>query len=137
VCLVAGEELDVLSANDANRPVRISRAYLTDYVFTAQESLQKQKSTPQRQFAHRPWQESNDDEIPWQEREPWRTIKRSLPPAMIDTPEKERKAAWRIGYLMGYGAVNATAAAIREYGFTGGMGTIALIAWACGQIRRR
>ena len=113
-----------------------ARAYLTDYVFTAQESLQKQKPAPQQQPATRPWQESNDDEIPWQEREPWRTIKRSLPPAMIDT-EKERKVAWRIGFLMGYGAVNATAAAFREYGLTGGMGTIALIAWAYQQIRRR
>jgi hypothetical protein len=94
-----------------------ARAYLTHYVFGAQESMQKEQ-----QLANRPWQEFSDDDLPWQEREPWRTIKRGLPPQMIDTPDKERKAAWRIGYLMGCGAVNATAAAIREYGLTSGMG---------------
>ena len=94
-----------------------ARAYLTHYVFAAQETMQKEQ-----QPANRPWQEFSDDDLPWQEREPWRTIKRGLPPQMIDTPDKERKAAWRIGYLMGCGAVNATAAAIREYGLTSGMG---------------
>ena len=112
-----------------------ARAYMTDYVFTAQESLQKQKEPEQP--ANRPWQEFNDDEIPWQQREPWRTIKRSLPPEMIDTPEKERKTAWRIGFLMGYGATQATVAAIREYGLTGGMGLIALMAWVYQQLNRK
>ena len=80
---------------------------------------------------------TNQEEIPWQEREPWRTIKQSLPPAMIDTDEKERKVAWRIGFLLGYGAEKAAAAAIREYGLVGGAATLALFAWACEQIRRR
>ncbi len=78
----------------------------------------------------------NEEDIPWQEREPWRTIKTHLPPAMIDTEEKERKVAWRIGFLLGYGAEKAAAAAIREYGLVGGAGLVALFAWAYQQIRR-
>ena len=70
------------------------------------------------------------EEIPWQEKEPWRTIKTHLPPAMIDTPEKEEKTAWRIGFLLGYGAEKATVAAIKEFGMVGGAATIALFAWA-------
>ncbi len=113
-----------------------ARAYLTHYVFAAQESME-QKSAPQQQLANHPWQEFSDDDLPWQEREPWRTIKRGLPPQMIDTPEKERKAAWRIGYLMGCGATQATVAAIREYGLTGGMGVVALMAWIYQVMKRR
>jgi len=56
---------------------------------------------------------------------------------MIDTPEKEGKVAWRIGFLLGYGAEKAAAAAIREYGLVGGAGLVALFAWAYEQIRRR
>ncbi len=82
-------------------------------------------------------QEFNPEEIPWQEREPWKTIKRQLPPAMIDTDEKERKVAWRIGFLLGFGAEKAAAAAIREYGLVGGAGLAALFAWAYQQMRRR
>jgi hypothetical protein len=165
-----------------------ARTFMTDFVFAAQESMQKGNATASRKQysemtldelveiavhnrkAGRPrdaeadkwfwirrkerygpikitWhtdprelglkhQTFNPDDIPWQEREPWRTIKRSLPPAMIDTDEKERKAAWRIGFLLGYGAEKAAAAAIREYGLLGGAATIALFAWACEQIRR-
>ena len=79
----------------------------------------------------------NDDDLPWQQREPWESIKPYLPPAMIDTPEKERKAAWRIGYLMGYGAVNAAAAAIREYGLVGGAELVALLAWMYQVLKRK
>ena len=46
-----------------------------------------------------PW---NEEDIPWQQREPWATIKTYLPPQMIDTDEKERKVAWRIGFLLGF-----------------------------------
>ncbi len=82
-------------------------------------------------------QEFDSEEIPWQEREPWKTIKKSLPPAMIDTPEKEEKVAWRIGFLLGYGAEKAAAAAIREYGLVGGAGLVALFGWAYQQMKRR
>jgi len=81
-------------------------------------------------------QEFNPEDIPWQQREPWRTIKRHLPPAMIDTPEKEEKVAWRIGFLLGYSAEKAAMAAIREYGLAGGAAAMALFAWAYEQIRR-
>ena len=60
----------------------------------------------------------------------WRTIKTYLPPAMIDTEENERSVAWRIGFLVGYGAEKAAAAAIREYGLVGGAWLVALFAWA-------
>jgi len=80
---------------------------------------------------------TNQEELPWQEREPWKTIKKSLPPAMIDTPEKEGKVAWRIGFLLGYGAEKAAAAAIREYGLVGGAGLVALFACAYQVLRRR
>jgi hypothetical protein len=88
----------------------------------------QQPAKIRRHAEPRQYQQFNPKGTAWQE--VVATIKTYLPPAMIDTPEKERKAAWRIGFLMGYGAVNATAAAIREYGLTGGMGTIALTAWA-------
>jgi hypothetical protein len=80
---------------------------------------------------------TNQEEIPWQEREPWKSIKRQPPPAMIDTPEKEEKVARRIGFLLGCGAEKAAAAAIREYGLVGGAGLVALFAWAYQQMRRR
>ena len=38
-----------------------------------------------------PKMDFNPEDVPWQEREPWRTIKTYLPPAMIDTEEKERE----------------------------------------------
>ena len=122
---------DSLRGKVPDDEVSDARSYMTDYVFSAQETMQRKKEQP----ANRPWQESNDDDLPWQEREPWRTIKQSLPPAMIDTPEKERKVAWRIGFMLGWGAEKAAAAAIREYGLTGGAALIALFAWAYQQIR--
>jgi len=126
-----------------------ARAYMTDYVFTVQETMQKQKeqqSAPEQQPVKirrhtdprdlgLQYQQFNPEETAWQEL--WESIKPYVPPAMIDTPEKERKLAWRIGYLMGYGAVNATAAAIREYGLTGGLGIIALLGWVYQVIKRK
>jgi len=115
-----------------------ARAYMTDYVVTAQETLQKkQQSAPEQQQPANirrhtdprdsglQYQQFSPEETSWQEL--WESINPYVPPTMIDTPEKERKVAWRIGYLMGYGAVNATAGAIREYGLTGGLGLIALL----------
>ena len=110
-----------------------ARAYMTDYVFTTQESMQREPPQPAR-AEFRQYAAAN---TPSRWDELWATIKTHLPPAMIDTPEKERKTAWRIGFLMGYGAVNATAAAIREYGLTGGLGVVALLGWVWGEIRRR
>jgi hypothetical protein len=127
-----------------------ARAFMTDFVFSAKESLQKEEKA--EQVPHKPFSEMtlgelatfaaenreagrpkdeeadewfwirrkekyglpkikwrsdprelgldkmdfNPEDVPWQEREPWRTIKTYLPPAMIDTPEKERSVAWRI-----------------------------------------
>jgi len=129
---------DSLKGKVPDDQVSDARAYMTDYVFTAQETMQKQKeqATQPQQPAPAEFQRYDGD-IPWQEQEPWATIKTYLPPAMINTPEKEEKVAWRIGYLMGYGAVNATAAAIKEYELTGGLGTLALLGWVYQQIRRK
>jgi hypothetical protein len=163
-----------------NDQVAEARAFMTDFVFAAKESVQKEEP-PHKPFcemtlgelatfaaenreAGRPKDEEadewywirrkekygppkihwrsdprelglpkmdfNPEDVPWQEREPWRTIKTYLPPAMIDTDEKERSVAWRIGFLIGYGAEKAAAAAIREYGLVGGAWLVGLFAWA-------
>jgi len=151
LCKLVSDEISVLQAVQMvnkfadSLPVEQrsdARAYMTDYVFTAQETMQQEQQSASvqqlakiRRHTGLQYQQFNPEETSWQEL--WESIKPCLPPAMIDTPEKERKVAWRIGYLMGYGAVNATAAAIREYGLTGGLGLIALLGWIYQVIKRK
>jgi hypothetical protein len=77
-----------------------------------------------------PWAHVPNEERPWQEREPWRTIKKGLPRHMIDTPEKEYKTAWRIGFLLGYECANFVGYMFREFGFVRGCETVATLTWA-------
>ena len=151
------EFADSLRGKVSDQEVSDARAYVMDYVFSTQETMQKQDRAANGKASHKPFSEMtwdeltnwisthglmganpeadkwywirreeamgppkirwlsdpreiglnipwNPDDVPWQERQPWRTIKKSLPPAMIDTPEKEEKVAWRIGFLLGYGA---------------------------------
>ena len=123
------------------------KAHMSEFLLACQ--VEKEQQGTQRQPATRskirwftdpreiglniPW---NPEDVPWQKRQPWATIKTYLPPAMIDTPEKEESVAWRIGFLLGYGAERAAMAAIREFGLAGGAATMALFAWAYDTIKR-
>ena len=80
-----------------------------------------------------PW---NEEDIPWQEREPWGTIKTSA--ARHDRhPRKGKKSRMANWFPFGLRCRKSSGSGNQGIWTDGRVGVVALLGWACGQIRRR
>ena len=91
-----------------------TKATLLEYVFSLREIKEEQRRESQDErmaeeavaqgygLVPGSWREGPETKQDWGQRT-WDSIKAHLPEDMYCDPETERKNAWRIGFLLGYG----------------------------------
>ena len=113
----AVQEIDTFMAGikgqlPADEWAKIKAGLLSD-VFSLERNMQAGNDTqgaPAREEANEPMGRV----VSVREVNPlWEAIKRQLPEAMVNTPEREKSTAWNIGFLLGLGAESTAAKFLR------------------------